>query len=449
MYNKDEKAVNLVDLCYFILKKWKLMVVVGVGLAVLAAGGTYWKSCKEYQSASELSAQDKLERIVLPESEKAALEAKMDLIEEYEKNIAEYDYYLQNALKMKLDPNCFYEGTIAYLISADRNADAIKAVELCYEQAFREENYVALAECLTEKTDVVLLKELVIVEEERYIDAFDNSFGADVLLRIRVQHYMQSECENMMTYYLQKLDGMHKIFDNKNLNVKFEKIVSNVGTCSDQSLVALSREIEAAKANSYDAIANIEKNITGAQKEYYVLSRQIADEASEESEIVALNSQKPSVDLLVAAIAGIAGAFLVAGVYGAWYLFDGRVHNKEELESWLNIPVFSAEESEDMIAALLSGIAEDNQAKSIYLVASMNGDVQKIEKLKELLQKQKIEVSIGTEILRDAKAIHDAAECGFVVFVEKCNVSKEKEIKEKLDKAASCGISVLGILLEK
>jgi hypothetical protein len=86
----------------------------------------------------------------------------------------------------------------------------------------------------------------------------------------------------------------------------------------------------------------------------------------------------------------------------------------------------------------------------MYITGSFSKeDSELVQILKGLLAKDGVDVIAGNSILQDAKALQDASECGTVVFVEKCNVSKEKDIKEELDKAVSCGIKVLGIVLEK
>lgn len=452
MYNKEEKTINLIDVCFFVLKRWKMMVLAGIVLAAAVAGGTYMKSTeeyKEYQMEMQLPIHEVVETVKLSPDEKFSLQAKIDVIEEYKQNIAEYEYYLKNSVKVKLDPNCFYEGVVKYLLSSEDNAEAMKAINLCYEQVFKEDNYMALAECLVDKTDVALLKEVVSVEEERFVDEFEKKYDADVLFTIKVQHYAQNDCENMVAYYVKELENMQDIFEDEALNVKFERVSSDVKTCSDQALVLLSHDINTAKVNAYDGIANIEKNMTDAQKEYYVLSQKMKEEPSGSSEEMLNNVPKPSVDWKIVVIAAIAGAFLMAGFYGILYLFNGCVHNKEELESWLNVPILNAEEKEEMVAVLLAGIAEEKGAKTVYLSNPIGGNDEKNKKIKELLEKKGLNIRIGNGILQDVKALQEAAECGFIVFIEKCNVSKEKDITEELDKVASCGINTLGIILEK
>lgn len=460
MYNNEEKTINLIDLCFYMLKRWKQMVIAAVILAVVAAGFTYLQSKKAYEAYKvtvDMPAVEAVESVELTVEEKAALQAKIDVIEENEENIAEYDYYLQKSIKAKLNPNGFYEGTVGYVLSSDSNEDSIKALALCYEHVLAEKNYETLAGQLTDEPDEALLKEVVTANEEHYVADLSTDavakYEVNTMFTVEVQHYTQEDCEKMLTFFKTELENMQQVFEEENLEVSFEKVTSHVKTRNDRSLVTLSRDIKNAKSTAYDTIANLKNNMTDVQKKYYALSQGLKVEESGAAEVetpTVAAVPEPSVDLKMVVIAAIAGAFCVAGVYGVLYLFSGHVHNKEELESWLNLPVLEANETIEMVATLLAGIAGQKEAKKLYLTGSLSsGNTDGMLKLKELLATEGIEVVAGSSILTDAKALQDAAECGFAAFMEKCNVSKEKDIREEIDKATSCGVEVIGIILEK
>jgi hypothetical protein len=60
-----------------------------------------------------------------------------------------------------------------------------------------------------------------------------------------------------------------------------------------------------------------------------------------------------------------------------------------------------------------------------------------------------IEIIVGNNVLKDGTALQDAVDCGAMILFEKANVSKEKNVKDAILKATSCGINVLSIVLEK
>ena len=142
VYN-DEKEISLIDLCLYILKKWKLMVLAAAVLAVLAAGFTYMKSRSAYEAAINAlntPAEEPVE-IDMTAEEKEAFQLKLDAIEEYDNIIADYDYYLDNSIYVQLNANKYYNGTLQYIFEVDSNEELVKVVALCNRQVFSEENY--------------------------------------------------------------------------------------------------------------------------------------------------------------------------------------------------------------------------------------------------------------------------------------------------------------------
>ena len=98
MYSNEEKTINLIDLCIYILKKWKLMAAAAVVLAIVAAGFTYMKSSKAYDAyleAKDLPAMEAVEKVDLSEDEKAALQAKIDVIEKPTETNAEMRFSIE------------------------------------------------------------------------------------------------------------------------------------------------------------------------------------------------------------------------------------------------------------------------------------------------------------------------------------------------------------------
>ena len=108
--NEDEKMLSLTGLCFYVLKKWKVMVLAAVIMAVLA--GT-WFTVKDYQTykASQGAEQQTVDKKNVSENVKASVLAKMESIDEYRETIKTYEYYYENSIKVKLDPNNIYQGS--------------------------------------------------------------------------------------------------------------------------------------------------------------------------------------------------------------------------------------------------------------------------------------------------------------------------------------------------
>ena len=419
----DEKTISLVDLCFYLLSKWKLMVIVAIILAIVAGGFTYMKSSKASENSGEVLSLEGLEDSFETEDALMAAQNKIAKIEEYKQNMEERDYYLENSVKIKLNPNRFYEGIVSYVVSASDERAVLKAVALLENAILSEETFEKMAAELADTKDTALLKEVLAVETEYH------TTGATVVVKVR--HYVQEECEKM-------LDVLPK-------NLTYVELVdAQVKTKSDYTLISFSSDMLNARNTAYDTMKSLENGMSELEKAYYEMLKN-PDEVK-----VPVQKTEASVDLKMVIIAAFLGAFCVAGLYGVFYLFSGYVHTKEELESWVDMPVLDVEENLEMNATMLAGIVTERNVSKLYLTSSLeSANVALMKNLEELLLAKNIEVIVGECILNNPIALQKAVNCGAIVLVEKCNKSKEKDIREEIVKVNSCGVRVLGAILEK
>lgn len=439
---EDEKTINLVDLCIYLLKKWKLMILAAVLLAALAGAATYYMSSRDYETAQNAPAEQPLTEMT--EAEQEAFEIKLAKIQEYEENISERDYYLEHSLQLKLDPNCYYEGAVTYVLSATSNAELVKAVEFCIASVINEDSFEELAAAISGNEDATLLKEVVSMEKEYYMT--DRS--AEAKLTVKTQHFDETECETMVSFMEAKMNDALQLFG-KSGSIGAEEINACIYTTANTELMSLSSNMLSARNTAYDALVALEAGMTELEKQYYVQEQGAEDQVAEEL-LAVQTPTAPAVNWKLVAVAALGGVFLVAAFFGVLYLFSGRVHNKEELESWISVPVFMADKDLTMTAAMLAGIAGQQQAKTLYLTGSLENVVANAaEDFKALLAEKGITLVEGASILSGAEALQAMTDCGFVMFAEKCNETREKELREELLKAGSCGVKVLSIVLEK
>lgn len=254
------------------------------------------------------------------------------------------------------------------------------------------------------------------------------------------------------------LDSLAKVVEKVDFSVirstlgSAEKLSEKIILTSDSTLIDKKQEILYAKNNAAVNLENVKNSFTENQKRYQEwleLEETEETEASEPEFVLSI----PWKYMIVAAMAGAIG---VAGFYVCVYLFDGRIHSKEELESCMRVPVFDMAgdggkgNTPEMLAMLLAGHLGTLGLKKVYLSGSLGGhQIQVMNTLKGLLENKGILAEFGESILSDAVSLQQAADCGCIVFVEKCFESKEKSLTEEISKAMFCGINVLGVILEK
>lgn len=451
-YNQifDEgKSVSIVGLCAYVLKKWKLMVIVALVAAIAAGGMSFVLSKQAYETAQNATGIPS--EPAISDYDKEVVLTKMDMMEACRKAIGEYSYYYDNSIKAQLNPNSVPQGTINYVISGTNTEEVMRAVVFCEAMLLQEERYAELSGKLSIPSEPSMLREVAWMTATYMEDGVDN-LGAgsshDAKIKFVVRHYNYEDCEIMLSFFEEQMKECVEALAQENIQVTMKFVSSEMITCCDRSLATLSKDVRNGELSSYEVISNLKKNMSEEQTAYYEYLLKM--EEIEVNGAPAVVAEAPSVDILLTVIAAVAGAVCVAVLYAALYLFGGRVHNVDELKSWISAPVIEAEAGAEMVAAILEGIAVKSDKKKIYLTGSMaESNAEFIKQLKNVLATKGMEAMSGGSLLKDAKAFEEAASCGAVMLLEKCNVSKEKDLKETIVKAASCGIQVLGIVLEK
>ena len=128
MYNnyEDDMEIDLVDLLFYLLKKWRSLIVAIVIGAILGAG---LYVVKNHQQQAEQAAQ---EAELLKNDEDEAFDEKdyniskdtkvnMDIAYQYRQLYNKQLEYNQKSIIMQLDPNEVYAGVLEYYISAGNN----------------------------------------------------------------------------------------------------------------------------------------------------------------------------------------------------------------------------------------------------------------------------------------------------------------------------------------
>ncbi|MGN0334335.1 MAG: hypothetical protein ACI4DV_01555 [Lachnospiraceae bacterium] len=473
---ENEKSISIVELIFYVLRKWKPALAAALVIGIAAAGLTCLKSGqREVVPADPL---ENLSKIEITEEEKEELYGTVQLIEEYEKTLSDYESYMENSVKIKMDPNGYYVGSAGYVISGTDEESVLRAKVYCGSQLISEENLIRMTSALDEEIGPQFLKEILNVQEYENGSKDSEVNKTEQLLAFDIQHYDREECKKILEICREIISEAADKLSQEGVNVRIIEASSELTMTNNYDLISYQSGINEKKADVLSKIKKLKSEMTGSQKKYYEMSKQIEEQedTAAEEEIVHVKAQihwKKTIALSVLA------AFCVFAFYGASYLFSRRIHTKEELESCINVPVMVLEENHDkkksnvidrlidgvekragiasgqkadMISAMVMQYAIQQGAQKIFFTGSMGTawfPANAAEQLREMLIQHQIEFRQGASILTDTKAMQEAVDCGYVVFVEKCGQLGEKEAREEVAKAVSCGMKVLGIILEK
>ena len=438
---EDEKSISLLDLLFYVLRQWKKMVIVAVIAAMVMAAAGALKSYKLYETMKNAPETVPVE---ITEAEIQDLNDKLQSITVYEDNLKAYQTYLNESVMCKLDPNGFYEGSLNYVVSLQSDEEVVSAQTICEAEILNSESYEKVAKALGEDAAVSKIGEVIGLTTDKAVS------GKEILMRLKVTARYDTEkgCRKMLDALSKVVEGVNLIAIRENVE-PLEKLSERILFTSDASLMDKKQEILNSKNSAVSNLTNLKNSLTENQKKYQAWLEAEEEETTEVKFELSLNWK-----YVIAA--AFVGAFCVAGIYGVIYLFSGRIHNKEELESYLRVPVFDMVtdggkgNTPEMLAVLLAGHLSALGLKKVYLSGSLgNGQAQVMSTLKGLLEAKGFSAEVGDSIVTDAASLQQATDCGCMVFVEKCNESMEKDLQEELSKAMFCGIRVLGVILEK
>lgn len=437
---EDEKSISLMDMLFYILRQWKKMMVAAAVAALIIVAFSAFKSFRLYQT---MKSNPNAVPIELTEAETQGLNDKLQAIKVYEDSVNESRTYLEQSIMCKLDPNGLYEGTLYFAVTLQSEAEVLNAKTICETEILNTETYEKVAEVLGEDAAVSKIGEVIGLS----VDKTATQGGILMTLKITSRYYTEDGCQKMLDTLTEVVQGVN-LRGIRNDIGSFEKLSERVLLTSDASLVDRKQSILNTKNTAAANLTNAQNSLTENERKY---QEWLATEDRENAE--------PQFELNIpwkyVILATIVGAFCVAGIYGIIYLFNGRIHNKEELESYMKLPIFDmASDSNkgntpEMIAVLVAGHLSTHGLKKVYLSGSLGRQqAHVLNKIKELVKEKGFTVEVGKSILADAESLQKATDCGYMVFVEKCHESMEKDLREEISKAMFCGIRVLGVILE-
>ena len=455
LINEDEKTVNLMVLCLYVLKKWKIMLAFAVLAGILAGGLFTVTDYKAYKASLSTEQGVETSKKNVSEFVKGSVLSKMETIENYERTIATYEYYYTNSIKVKLDPNHIPQGSHEYLFSAVNSEEMLKAISVCEQELFSDENLEKMIAELSVPTEVKFIKEVIYFAKEYPVAAKLEEnviYGddEDMLYRVTVRHYNQEDCDKMHAFVYELMESLQGMLDERDINVDVSYAASKQEVRVDRSYPALGKELRSTINSFYDNIETVKNKMSAEEASYY---EYLLKENSKTGENAAVNADASIADFLdvkMGVLGAVAGVVCVAGYFVLLYLLGGFVHNKEELSSWLNVPVAEFGADAEMLAVFLYGVAMNHNVKKVYLTGTMPQlDHENLMQISTMVAERGVEVIVGNSILKEGKSLQDATDCGSMILLEKANVSKEKDVKEAIEKAVSCGINVLSVVLEK
>lgn len=455
----EMRSLNVVDLIMSLLKRWKIIVSGMLIVGIIAGGFSYLQSKKNITEETIIQTD-----VEFTEDEQKAFDRKLEALYKYQGYYDMYDKYLKDSIKMNMDPDKFYEGTVTYLLSADTQTDLLKLVDV-YEQAVKSDKFYSnIKTSLGIEIDDVYIQEIITIKFKEY----EENAG---VLTVSAVHYAEDDCDKI-------LDTIAKELSTVQLSNGVSQYLSS--TVLEQSNMSLATEKESIfnmKWYNYDQVKSTKDSFTTKEAEYFEeqFGEEITTDVKAIEEVIV---QQPAISVIYIIFGMLVGAILVVGFFALKYLFSERIHSKDDFNGVGNIPLIlvsdeNAEkknfvdkyinilekkvgnisiESLELLMYPIITLAKQENISEVCLSSSLfkNGIQSEFTKqLETLFNESGIKVFVVDSILESLEGLQQAMDCGYIIFDEKCEKSIHREIQKELEKACQCNMEILGIIIEK
>lgn len=467
--NSYEQEVNLKDLLFVILHKWRIVIAVSVVFAILMGGA---KGALTYrsQNAPEAAAQrEESYRVDLAQYENNLASYEREIQNLSDNSILQQDY-LENSVLMNLSPYDFYEAQSNLFIKTDyeilpgmayQNIDYTSSILQAYQFLITSASFLDTVNPFPD-LETQYLKELITVErgqlDPQKADTRINSSSFTNLLTVRVRHNNAKDAEQILQSILGQIDTLQS------------QVSSDIGTHSITVLnTSCGNNIDLSLADAQKAAAARLNDLrTSLSERETALNELVKPSAIAPTAAVALKST-----VKYGILGGVLGGFMVVFFICVCFLMSDKLYSPAELrirygakllgilpdakgkkknfiDLWLDRLEGRAarglsDNGYSLIAANIKSYAEN--AKTLLVAGCAPSDTldEAARQLQSLLPD--IQVIGGGNILQDVDAIQKLAGCEGVALVEQCGLTTYQSVELELEKVRDLGKEIVGFVV--
>ena len=450
-YNNDyEQEIDLKDLLFAVLHKWKPILLAAVVCAVLLGGYKGFTTYQHQNDPEVIAEADEKYQTELETYEKKLETAERE-IENLKTDIAEQQEYLEKSVLMNISAYDVGEAKTDLFVKTDYVILPNMAVQnINYTDTILKayKSYLDSAEFLGEIAQKAGI-------ETRYLkELVDITIGSN-MISIQVKHDDQYAAKAVLDDIMAGVENAgQKISDSINTHT-VSVVNESVGSVVDLNLA------DTQKAES-DRLLTLNETLETKLEEMEKL----------EEPKKAATSAKAAVTggIKFAVVGGVLGAFMVVFVVCVVFLMNGKIYSANELRSRFKVKILGvlpgekkargidawlnrlegraqgpAEHEYVLIAANIRNYAAEGQ--TILVTGTAAGE--KIRQAAEALAKELtgMKVIAGGNMLQDAETLRRLPETDGVVLVEQCNVSAYGKIELEIEKTSNLEKEVLGCVV--
>lgn len=458
--NTYEREVDLKELMFAVLRKWRLILLFIVILAVLLGG---YKGISAHKSQSNAADEASYEEALKDYNEN--LEICQREIENLTKNIENQEEYIEKSVLMNISPYDVWEAKADFFIKTDsgsvagREPDVTALIMRAYQSSLTSGEFLSeiadgagidvryLQEVITVNLG---LDELTALQNNNLLSGRNEQ---NSLLTITVRHKDETKAKELLEGII---DGIERFQS---------KIRSSIG---DHTVVEISKSVNSRVDLSLADRQSTENNRLTVLKESLKTKTEEL-KGIKIPETAGTSFIKDAIKYAV--IGGVLGAFMVIFFICISFIMSDKVYSAKELkfrfkvkvlgrlplnnnmgkiDRWLNQLEGRAggtdkEHEYSLICANIHNYAENVQSLMVAGCAGEELLEQVTSELKDRLSDMKV-VS-GGNLLRNAEGLQILPECDGIILVEQCGESLYGDVELEIEKACDLQKSVVGCIV--
>ena len=451
-----EEEIDLKQLLFYVLRKWRKMVTVAVVLGLLLGGAVAIKGFIDLQDPEKVEESVKEAELEQQNYDTATVQLKNQMAE-YNRQIDDYQKEQENSLYMKIDPYAVYKESITYIVTTD--------YQIMPEMSYQNPNWMGpVLSAYSTVANSVTLKDLppegrAGLSEEWDEDSLEKLVRVetntnDGKLTITASAESQTRAKAILQAVREKVETNQK-------NVAEAAGDHKLSLISEKSTVTVDQNIINDRENRLKSITALREAADKAAEKYDKLSE------PKDKSLSVINVVKNGIKIAI--LGGVAGVFLCCLAYGLQFLLSGKLNDIGSLKDRYQTRILAVLPRERKNGAIdrfldsIEGVKENAQTADILLHiagASLSGTINsniavagtvaeetKKQIVDQLNQAENITVCSAGDILTDPDAIRKAKAADSVILVEAKNASSMSDIEQETELIKSIGVRLDGFII--
>lgn len=484
-YYEDDEEIDLIVLMFYLLKRWRgLLIAIVLGLVL--GLGIYL--VKDHQQKAELAAQTAAAEAA-GEAEEFD-ESKYDISDDVESNMElAYQYrqlyrkqleYNQKSIIMQLDPNAVYTGELKYYLSAGYDTGLVSVL---YQSILSNKDLLTeLQEASGLDCDVPYIKELVDSGVSKENDANINinnlvsdladsvaSVTKNAFVSYKVVSTSEESCEKMLQVIREKVQELDAQCQETYAGYSAVEVADAVRKVTDNSYLNQQKSNIDQLNNYLTNVQKLENALTDEEKEYYsrkYLAREYVAENEEEINPVAATTTEPVSKVKWIFIGIILGIFVWGIIECCRYLFDGSVKTSDEVQKLTHLPVIgryqdgiTGKKGIDLVIARLQSKVIGRGDSLAYIGSLINAMDQgnclissqsafaETRQIAEKIREYCSEMQMGEYSSGSVNSLNIARNAGKEIIVVSTGKTRRSDLERELEVCSMQNIKISGLIV--